>query len=333
MRTMQFIMIQLLVISGFFALAQEPVEVTVELKKMSKGEQSAFTVFIPESNSKMVESNWKKFINERSFFEFLTKGTSNTVEKVWIGISNIFSSEKKTFNKNSLKVEKSGDELIVKNVIHEQITKDHVDVYARVTQTEKGVFLSSFFQYSDSVFINETNVNEDIITSLKNYIREFGISTYQKVVDDQIEKEEKVLHSMDMDLKRLENKNSSYHNSISRYESDIDKYNNNIWMANNDLISIENQITQLKDSQRNYGKKSLEYDTFKKELSDKSKDRKKGYRDIKRQKSKIRKAESNIRDIQSDIIINGKDQDIQIEIIEKQKTRIKEFENKKLNIR
>lgn len=317
---------------GFNLMAQEKVELTVGNKTMSKGEQMAITVFVPEANTKLVENQWKKFVNDRPIFEFITKGTTNAVQRVWIGVSNIFSPEKRTFNKNSLKVEKKGNEFVVKNVIHQQVTNDHLDIYAHVTQAENGVYLNSFFRYSDSVFINEANVDQDIITSLKSYIREFGVDTYKKVVDGQVKREEDVLKRMENDLKKLKNKNASFNNSISRHDSNIGKYNNNIWMINNDIYNIENQLSQLKDEQRNLDRKSVEYATLKKEIKQKSSERSKAYRSVKRQKSKIRKSESKIKNIESDIRINEREQDTQMKIIENQKLRIKEFETKRQNI-
>ena len=331
MKTKQSVII-ICMLLNFSGISQEKIEATISTKTMSLGEQTAFSVIVPEAESKMVENQWKKFINDRSFFEFLSKGIFNTVQKVWIGISNIFSSEKKTFGKNSLKVEKKGDELVVKNVIHGEITNEHVDVYARISQSETGVSLSSFFRYSDSVFINETNVDQDVITSLQSYIREFGVDTYRKVVEGQIADEEKILKNMEHELKKLENKNSDYHKTIGDYESDIEEYNNSIWMENNDIMNIETQLNDLRVSQRNYNRKSPEYETFKKEMDEKTKDRKKGYREIKRQKAKIKRAESKIRYTKSDILINEREQDTQMEIIERQKSRINEFENKLLNI-
>lgn len=315
------------------ALAQEKVEVSTEQKEMSQGLQTAFSVFIPESEPKMVEKEWKKFINERSFFEFATKGTSQTFEKAFMEISNVFSKEKKTFAKNSLKVVKVGDELVVKNVIHEDLTNTDIDVFARITGTEKGVYLSSFLKYSDSIFINTTNITEDAQTSILNYIRVFGIETYRKVVGDQIEEEKTVLRKQEGELKDLERKNKSLHKSIGRDEANIDEYEYNITTLVSMLPRIEEKIQLNKKSLNQAEKKSLEYENYNLIKKDLKNERKKNLNKTKSFKKKIKRNQTDISKANSDIIVNEKDQEYQIEVIDKQEMRVLEFENKLANIK
>lgn len=322
----------MLFLTSTIAFAQENVGVTVAPKEMSHGTQTAFTVFIPESVPKMVEKQWKNFINERSIFEFATKGTSQTVEKAFVGISNLFSKEKKQYTKTSLKVDKIGDELVVKNVIHEELTSNHIDVFARITGTKEGVFLSSFLQYSDSIFIDTTNISEDAQASIRNFIRQFGLETYRKVVEEQISNEQKELRKLEGVLKDFERKNKSLYNGIGRFEAEIDECYSNIGIIEMDLQRIEDRILLFKKSLHETDRNSLEYDSIKDSIKESEKDRKKNMRDVKKQKNKIRRFQTNIRDSNADIRGNEKEQEFQREKINKQEMRVSEFKNKLANI-
>lgn len=325
--------ILLLFVSISTVFAQERIDVVTAKKEMSKGTQTAFTVFVPEADSKFVENEWKKFINERPFFEFATKGTSQTVEKVILGISNIFSKEKKEYTKNSLKVEKFGNELLVQDVIHEELTNNHLDIFARITGAETGVYLSSFFQYSDSIFIDRSVVDEDVFQSINNYIRSFGVETYQKVVENQIDNEKKVLRKDENDLEKLQRKNKDLYKSTGHFETDIDECNDNIRRIEYDLKRIEERSSQYKDSLRQFNKKTIEYDALQVEIKENEKVHKKTYRQIKAQKNNIKQNQDKIRKVKIDIIGNENDQKVQQEIINQQEIRVKEFENKLANIK
>jgi hypothetical protein len=299
---------------------------------MSQGRQTAFSVFIPEADVKMVENQWKKFINERSFFEFAGKGTAHTVEKAFIGISNIFSSEKRTFEKNSLKVEKEGNELVVRNVVHEQVTNNHVDVFAQVTGVDSGVNVSSFFKYADSVFISESIVSEHVLLSLKSYIREFGVETYRKVVEEQIFNQQKEYRKQEGVLRQLENKNKKLYNSIGKFEAEIDECNNSIRMLKNELIAMEDELAAAKIARRNTSRNSLEYDQIRENYKTKKKEYKKVEREIKSEKKKITRNQTKIRNAKADILINEKEQLQQKIIVEQEELKVSELKNKLANI-
>lgn len=326
----------LMVLLLFYAAnvcAQGTVEVALSPKEMSEGVHTSFTVFIPEAQPKLVENEWKRFINDRYFFDFATTGTVQTVEKAFIGISNIFSQEKKSFKKTALKVEKKGNELIVRNVIHEEVTQNHIDVYAQIHGAEDGAYLNSFFKYSDSIFIDQSNILEDALQSLKLYLREFGVETYRKVVEQQIAEEEKALRKEEQALKQLESKNNSLNKSIDRKETNIDDYNYDIAMHENELDRLSLRNKTLKDSVSRVRKKSVQYDLLKESIKDQSKERKKTSKKIKGLKNKIKREQRKIVEANSDILANKREQELQQEAIRLQENRILDFEAKLESIR
>ena len=325
--------ILLVLFSSVSIFAQGLVEVSLSPKEMSQGTQTSFTVYIPEAQPKLVESEWKRFINDKSFFDFATTGTAQTVEKAFIGISNIFSQEKKSFTKKALKVEKKGDELVVKNVIHEEVTQNHIDVYAQIRPADEGAYLNSFFKYSDSIFIDQNNTPDHVLESIKLYLREFGVEAYRAVVEQQIADERKVLSQQESALKKMERKKKGEYKSIDRKETNIDDYNYDIAMNQNEMDRLSLRTNMLKDSVRRVDKKSVQYESLKASMKDHSKERKKTAKKIKGLKNKIKREQRKITKANSDIVSNENEQELQREAIKLQESRILDFETKLGNIR
>lgn len=325
------VFISLLYVSSL--VAQEKINVEVSTKEMSEGAQTAFTVFVPESNQKVVLKEWKKFINERSFFEFATKGTSQTFEKVALGISNLFANEKKEYSKKSLKVERQGNEFIVHNVLHESISNQHVDVIAQLSSVENGVYLSSYFKYADSVFISESNVTESTYNNIKEYVRQFGVEAYRVVVMDQVTLEEKELKKQEGILKDSKRDNKQENKAIGKYESEIDQYKYDIKVLKRDVVGIEERLQEYKTSFRSAKKKSAEYDLIKDNIKTIEKERRRNLNDQKSAKNKIQKNEARIKEAKNNIEANDKFQEVQNEVIAKQVLRVGEFNTKYSNIK
>jgi hypothetical protein len=324
----------LILLTTITLVAQEKVEVEVSEKEMSEGIQTAFIVFIPESTPKLVIKEWKKFINERSLFEFATKGTAQTFEKAILGISNMLSDDKRTYSKQSLKIEEqAGNELIAHNVVHEDISNLNLDIIAQISAVDSGVFVNSFIKYTDSVYISETNTSVDNVNSIKEYIRQFGVETYKVVVEEQVNLEEKELKRQEDILKESERDNKQLDKSIGRYETEIDEYNYNIKVQERELEGIEERLETFKASLRSTEKKSDEYYVVKEKVKEVEKERKRNLNSQKSTKNKIKKDQSNIKNAQNEIIGNEKVQEIQKEVILKQELRVKGFKTKLENIK
>ncbi|WP_346858300.1 hypothetical protein [uncultured Draconibacterium sp.] len=329
-----FLILIVLVLAGIAAEAQQKVEVEVSEKEMSEGLQTAFTVFIPECSPKVATKEWKKFINERSIFEFATKGTTQTFEKAILGISNLFANDKKEYSKKSLKIEEqAGNEIIAYNVVHEDISNLHLDVIAQLSAIDTGVYVSAYIKYSDSVYISELNTSEDNVNSIKEYIRQFGVETYKVVVKEQIELEEKELKRQEDILKDSERDNKKLEKSIGQYETEIDQYEYNIKVMERELEGTEERLQTFKASLRSTEKKSDEYYLVKEKVDDVEKERKRNLKSQKSNKNKIKKNQSEIKDAQNEILANEKVQEIQKGVIQKQVLRVEEFEAKLENIK
>jgi hypothetical protein len=268
------------------ASAQQKLEVEIGEKSMSKGPQMAVTVLIPEAKSKDVEPVWKKYVNNRSFGE--------RIGNLATQIGNIFKSEENQVSRDKLKVEKNGDELYVRSIEEASLSKHSMDIYARMTELPNGCQFSAFFQYTDSVFINEKNVDQDRIENMKSYIRNFGIIVYKNVVDDQIIAAKKNVTNEEKTVKDIQSASKKQEKAIAGFETDIKEYNAGIVEVENDIKRMEEVINTQKMSIETLTKKTPEYDIAKKGLKDLEKEKSKYFNKIKSFKKKIKSREADI---------------------------------------
>lgn len=292
----RILLVTTLIFAGLGIRAQQKVEAGTEMMTMSKGQQFAFTVIVPEAKAKDIEPTWKKYVNNRSIGERFSNLTTQ--------IGNLFRSKENQANRDKLKVEKNGDEFYVRAIKESSLTKHPVDVYARITELSNGCKLSAFFQYTDSIFINDTNADQERIQNFKSYIRDFGVVAYQNIVEDQIDEAKKEVSKQESVLKDIESDSKKEAKSIARYETDIQEYNAEINAIENDISRLEENITGKKIAFETLAKGTPEYDVTKKELKDLSKEKSKYFGKIKSAKSKIKSKEMDIKSAKNKISQN-----------------------------
>ena len=309
---------------ALYASSQYKVKVETGEKNMSKGAQMAFTVMIPEARSKAIEPVWKKYVNSRSVGERM----SNLATQV----GNVFKSKEKKSKRDRLSVQKKGDELFVRSIEINNISRYSIDVYARMTEMPEGVQLSAFFQYTDSAFINESNVDAERILSIKTYIHDFGVEAYKSVVDDQIKEAKKVVSGQKRILKSIESKTRAKEKAITRFESDIQEYNASIFETENDVVRVDDIITLKKTAFSLLVKETLEYDAAKKELKELEKQKSKYFRQIKAFKGNIKSKELGIKSAKKKIAENEVKVGKQQQVIEEKELIVEKLMQKKEGI-
>ena len=313
-----------MVVLSINASSQYVVEVETGEKNMSKGLQMAFTVVIPEAKSSDIEPVWRKYVNNRSVGERI----SNLATQV----GNIFRSDENKADRDRLRVEKKGDELYVRSVEEDKISKHSLDVYARITEVPDGCQFSAFFQYTDSAFITESNVDAERILSLKAYIRDFGVEAYKSVVDDQIKQANKEVSNQEDVLKDIEAKTKKEEKAITRFEGDIQEFNAGIFEVESDIVRLNETITAKKVAFAAFAKGTPEYDLAKKELKDLEKQKSGYFRDIKSLKGKIKSKELNIRSAKDEIADNDQSVKKQKLVIEEKQKIVEQLIGKKEGI-
>ncbi len=309
---------------GIITHAQEKITVTLEDKTMSKGLQMAATVIIPESKIKDVDPLWKKYINQRSLGERFGNLTT--------GFGNFFKNEENKVDRDKLNVEKKGDEWYVRAIEELSITNHKLDVYARASDLPSGCQFHAFFQFTDSVFINRTNIEEERLRNLQTFIHEFAVEVYKSVVDDQIKEAKKILSDEEKTLKKIESNSVKEHKSISRYEVDIQEYEAEIRGIEIDINRTDTIVGRKKVELSLMSKGTPEYDTAKGVLKELTKSKSKSFSKIKSYKSKIKSKQGNIRSANSKIAQNEVKLSIQQSIIEEKEKVVEELEFKKESI-
>jgi len=308
----------------FFSLSgnsQQKIDVVVGEKNMSKGQQMAITVLIPEAKAKDVEPLWKKYINNRGFGE--------RIGNLATQLGNIFKSEENQANRDKLKVEKNGDELYVRSIEQSSITSHSMDVYARLTDLPEGCQFSTFFQYTDSVFINESNTDQERIQNMKSYIREFGVVVYRSVVDEQIKDAKKEVSKQEGLLKDIESDSRKEEKAISRFEVDIQEFESGIAVIESDIKLLDEKIATKKLAFAQLKKGEADYDLSKAELKDLTKQKSRNYGKIKSSKSKIKSKQMDIKSAKEEITQNDSQLAKQQLVLQEKEGIIEQLEKKK----
>ncbi|WP_372775801.1 hypothetical protein [Mangrovibacterium sp.] len=310
---------------GFILEAQEKIDVQLEEKTMSKGQQMAVVVVIPESTTKDVDPIWKRYINNRSLSErFGNLSTS---------VGNIFKNDEAKVGRDKLKVEKKGDEWYVRAIDVYSISDHKLDVYARVSDSPDGCRFAAFFEYTDSVFINQSNAGEERLLNMKSFIRSFAVEVYQSVVDDQIKEAEKVLSGEEKSLRKIESNSRRENRAISGYQVDIQEYEAEIRGIENEIGQTDARIAIEKGEFALMSKKTPAYDAMKVQLKELSKAKSKKYKQIKSYRKKIAGKEGDIKSSNTKISQNLVREMTQQKMIQEKEKIVADLEAKKQNIR
>lgn len=314
----------LFLLFGALAQAQQKIEVEVGEKNMSKGLQMAITVFIPEAKTKDVGPVWKNYINNRSFGERM--GNLAT------GIGNIFRNEDNQVKRNILKVDKIGDEWYVRSIEQSSLTYHSLDVYARSSDLPEGCQFNAFFQYTDSVFINESNIDAERLETMKSFIHDFGVEAYRSVVDVQIEEAQKEVSNQEKILKKIETNTRKEEKAISRCEVDVHEYAAEIKGVENDIARTDEIVAEKKFAFSTIAKDDTAYDVAKLALKDLAKTKSKSFKSIKSLRSKIKSKEMDIKSSKSKIARDEVKVISQQKVIEEREQIVRDLELKKERI-
>lgn len=131
----RILLVTTLIFAGFEIRAQQKVEAGTEMMSMSKGEQFAFTVIVPEAKA-------KKILNRLGKSMSTTGALANVFQTSQLRLATC-SEAKKIRRTYKLKVEKNGDEFYVRAIKESSLTKHPIDVYARITELSNGCKLSA----------------------------------------------------------------------------------------------------------------------------------------------------------------------------------------------
>lgn len=301
-------LLSIVIVLSLYGNSQNRVDVDISSKKMSKGEHTAFTVMIPDSQSDEVVALWRKYVNKRA--------TGERIDNLNTQIGNIFKSKENRVKRERLKMVRTGEELNIRSVVIDQLSDFPMDVYAIVTQLNEGCQLSAFFQYTDSAFIDESNVDENNLGNFTDYVRNFGVETYKTVMDNNIKMANKAVTREQNRLKDLQASSLREEKSILRNEASIQEFKARISQLQKDSANAVQNITTKEEKQSELEKDSAAYMLVDKELAMLGKERLRISREIRTLKTRIKSKELDIESAKNQIASNELEIDNQIKLIE-----------------
>lgn len=283
--------------TGITAISQELIEVKNTQAQMSKGMQTCYTVVIPQADLKTVQQNWLKMLQED----------------------------------NKVKVQEAGQELILAGVVKPEFTFDTINIYSFLIQKDSVISLFAFIEI-DSVFFapkeDKTDLASDKIdNSIKNYLRSFAVDQYRLAVTNKLKEEQKILESLEDDLKKLEKEeenlgkdNATRENDIEEKEREVTDTDKDIEIKRQEILTHNASMLTVTGEVEKKAAKEKQKD-LEKEKNQLEKDRSKAKDDISSYKSDIEKNNKAIED-------GNKAQEEKIAEIEAQKLVVEQVQVK-----
>jgi chromosome segregation ATPase len=291
------------IITGFQASAQVPLEISGKTVTMSKGDQPAFIVEIPQVTAENIEKSWMKLIRQ------------NTKSKV--------STE--------------NGEIIILNTQIAEISDKPINIYSAVYQADSAVKLVSLFEIDSSFFSfdgDKEDMNyERIYQGIENFLHDFAVTEYRDAVEEELKTENKELKKLNGDLQKLVKQTETFQKKIRQNESDSLNAEDQISSLEVDKQRKQDEIDSKKESMSSIaGDKEL-YDEAKKYLKSLEKQRKKIEKEIDKLKANIVEYHSDNVEVKRSIVENNKKKEELLNEISKQQETVKKVTRKLENIK
>jgi peptidoglycan hydrolase CwlO-like protein len=264
------------IIIGFQASAQVPVEISKKVVTMSKGEQPAFIVEIPQVTAENVEKSWMKLIRQ------------NTKSKV--------------STENS--------EITILNTQIDEISDNPINIYSAVYQVDSAVKLVSLFEI-DSSFFSFDGDKEDMnyertYEGIEHFLHDFAVTEYKEAAEEELKAEDKELKNLNNELQKLVKQTENFQKKIKLNESDSLNAEDQISSLEIDKQRKQGEIDGKKESMSTIsGDKEL-HDQAKKHLKSLEKQRKKIEKEIEKLMANIVEYHSDNVELKRGILENNK---------------------------
>ena len=291
------------VIISFQASAQIPVEINKKIVTMSKGDQPAFIVEIPQTTSGNLKKSWMKYIRQ------------NTKSKV----------------------SEENNEIVILSTQINQISDKPFNIYSAIYQIDSAVKLVSLFEI-DSSFFSFDGDKEDMnyertYQGIMHFLHDFAVSEYKKAVGQELKAEGKELKALNGNLEKLVKQTDSFQKEVKQNESDSLNAEAQIKSLENDKQRKQAEIDSKKESMSSItGDKEL-LNEAKKNLKSLEKQRKKIEKEIDKYKAKIVEYHSENVEIKRSIEENNKQKEELLLSIHAQQEIVKEVTGKLENIK
>ncbi|MCA6078141.1 hypothetical protein [Fulvivirga sedimenti] len=218
------------------------------------------------------------------------------------------------------KLRTDGNRLTIDQVVIESVAADPFDVEVQIEETPDLVNLWMALE-RDSVALS-SNDEPQLFTALESYLRNEGLEIYRSKVQDEIDREEKVLRDLNNDLESLIKDNEKMHKKITDNNLKIEDNNRKLETNKIERRNSVERISERKDillnartsEEEKDAKKALK--TAEKEGKQLDKDRNKMYDQLVDYQKEIQENEQlisqNLND-QRDMLLSIKKQELLVE--------------------
>lgn len=277
-------------------LAVKEIVILQQVKTMSKGENTAVVVKIPETLIKEVQKNWEKFIKNKT-----KSKVQNTLDETWISATTVSS-----------------------------IYQDPINIYSKIIQTPDGVDISAFFEINGAFITAQDN---DKMTAAGEYMRTFAIRQYKLAIENQLKTEEKNLKTMKQELTKLQKENERLHKGIKVNESNIINTESDIQINASDQVRKATEVEKQKQAKMDVAGDKEQEKLAKKALKERERERKKLQNKNQDMHKNIAKYKAEIEKSKRAIQLNLDQQSIENEAIKKQMLLVRAVKNQLVKIK
>lgn len=268
--------------------AQKPVQISLQMVSMSKGENPAYVSIIPEANYENTVKNWKKIIRQNT--------------------------------KN--KVREENHEIIIEGTQIPIISEEPLTIYSAIIKMDSSLKLIALFEIDSAFYDFESSPksvkDEKLNSQIIHFIRNFSVEQYLFAVEEELDEENNKLQSLNKALSKLTKENENLLKEISENEQNI--------KSSEDAISgyeLENtrkleEIDAKKQSIASIGEDATLRDQAEKQLKSLEKEKKSIESALEKENKNIIKFNSEIESLNLKVERNKELQALKMEEINKQ---------------
>ncbi len=273
--------------------AQQEITVKNEKINMSKGEQSAYIVEIPQAEYDNVLKSWSKTIRQ------------NTKSKV----------------------DKGDHEVVIMETNIEEIYPTPINVYSSLIKSDSAIKLLAVFEMDSIIVFNynesEKSVQDEKVHShIKQFVRNFAVEEYQKAVEEELKVEEKKLKKLNKDLGDLLKQNENHHKDIKENEQKISHSEDAISSYEIDRERKLGEINTAKETIASVGDNPELLEQARDQLKALEKEKKGISNKLEKENKSIVKSQSNIDQLNNDIEKNLQSQQLTKDMIVDQEGQV-----------
>jgi hypothetical protein len=292
MKTLRnFLLLCILLVSPSLSRAQEKITVINENIDMSRGNNPAYVVVIPQSEASEIQKNWAKRIKQNTNARVIQKGVEYSI---------------------------TGTRVV-------EIYYDPINVYNAVVQVDSSVKLVTLFEIDGMFFSprdeDEKFNNKKTHQDITKFVYNFAIEEYRKSISKQIEEGRKRLQEYGAQLSKLEKENTTFNTNLKTNE-------NNLKLSETKFSSLEKEreriVAEVSNNQNNLNSAPNKKDA-QKLLKKSEKEMKTVGNNLIKEQDKIKNYKTKIVEFKSKIKENLETQERTKWEIERQKKRVNEL--------